>query len=679
MADDSLRGLVSAWQNKLRLAWGSKKKEFQDDADEAMRFFNGPYDFLYSWRGMSSSTTTSGGFGSDEEIASPTFRMTVNKVAELVQLFGPALYHKNPIRKVNPRKPPLLPIQVLGDPADPNVQAAFQQMVQQVMQQRSSDGARGALLECYLNYTPAALDLKTESRWAIDEAIIKGRGVLWTDTYHPAGAQLTMVGSFFDTVDNLLIDPDAEKLSQARWIAQRCVAPYWDVEREYQLPPESLKSKATLESFGRQAEVSADADGDYQRKRGQTNDLIVYWKIWSKMGLGGRLLGVPENLRAPLEAFGDFCYLVLSEGCHYPLNLPPPYSDAIMDQEPMIAAAAQQAAAEKVQWPTPFWADDAWPCTMIDFHPIPRRIWPMSHIKPAMGELKFLNWAFSFLAGKVRTASRDFLAIMKSTSEELKERITTGPDYTVIEVDQLHGSIDNMVKFLQHPTFNPEIYKVIEGVTVNFERRTGLTELMYGSSSKQIRSAEEASAKQEFTSIRPDDMANKVEDAMGEAARKEAFGARWHVKPQDVVPVMGPIGAQWWGQLVTASDPAELLHQLEYRIEAGSTKKPNLARDSENMKTAMQTLFMPLWQLAMQSGNVGPVNALLTAWAKSIDLDVSQFLLPPPQAQPPGIAPPGQPPGPSAPQQRPPMPPLPQGPGNPQQAGSMQPTASLGR
>ena len=63
---------------------------------------------------------------------------------------------------------------------------------------------------------------------------------------------------------------------------------------------------------------------------------------------------------------------------------------------------------------------------------------------------------------------------------------------TIIEVDQIHGSIDKMVQFLQHPTFNPEIYKVIEGVVTNFERRTGLTELAYGLTDTQIRSAQES-------------------------------------------------------------------------------------------------------------------------------------------------------------------------------------------
>ena len=626
--DHPLRPITSQWVSKLRLAWDSKKEEFQDDADEAMQFFNGPYDWMYKI-GNAGKPGAFSYTGDDEDLPRPSFCMTINKVAELVQLFSPALYHKNPVRKVTPRQPQMLPIELFGNPNDPQqgmmVQMMYQQMVQQIQQQSALDSTRASLLEAYLNYTPNALDLKTESRWAIDEAMIKGCGVLWSELYHPAGSpQMTMVGSFFDTVDNLLIDPDMECMRDAKWIARRCVHPYWQVEQEYKLAKDSLKSYTKYESFGRQAEVGADADGDYNRKRGQTNDLVVYWKIWSKMGMGGRLSGVKEDMRA-LDTYGNYAYLVVCQECPFPLNLPPD----------VITSAQDSEIRQRIAWPTPYWADDSWPFTPIIFHQIPRKIWPMSHIKPGMGELKFLNWAFSFLAGKVKRASRDYIAILKSTSEELKNQIKHGPDYTMIEVDGMHGSIDKMVSFLQHPAFNSEIYKVIEGVSANFDKRTGLTELAYAMSSRQMRSAEEANIKGAAQAVRPEDMANKVEDAMSDIARKEAFAARWHLQAQDVAPILGPMGAQWWMQYVATSNPAEILHQLEYRIEAGSARKPNRERDTANMQTAMQSLGQQLFQYSMQTGDVAPTNALVTEWCKSQEIDPTPFQLqPPPPPQP---------------------------------------------
>ncbi|MCF1193507.1 hypothetical protein LRR18_18100, partial [Mangrovimonas sp. AS39] len=92
----------------------------------------------------------------------------------------------------------------------------------------------------------------------------------------------------------------------------------------------------------------------------------------------------------------------------------------------------------------------------------------MSHLSPAMGELKFLNWVYSFIAGKIRITCRDFVAIKASAGEEIKTAVTSGSDYELIEINSSHGTIDEVVKFLQHPQFNGDIWRVIEYVAEQF-------------------------------------------------------------------------------------------------------------------------------------------------------------------------------------------------------------------
>jgi len=641
---DALRSITGAWMKKIRLAIDWKAKEFQDDADECMRFFDGPYDWLYQgWR-QGGSRGFDWGEGDDNPLPSPSSRMTVNKVAELVQLFGPALYHRNPVRKVIPRKIVEPVPELFGDVnTDPNAAMMFQQAMSTAGQQIMADALRADLLEKYLGYTPAALDLKEEARSAIDEALIKGAGCLWTGKYSPEGSRGSFAGTFFDSVDNLVLDPDANKMRDVRWIARKHTHPAWYVERLFGLAPDTFRGFAHQESYTRQSET-ADRDGDWKRRQGQTADLVVYWEIWSRMGLGGRLSGIPNEDRQKFDTLGDYVRLVITDTIPWPLNLPPPLCDLLTQQQEMVPADVMGQITQRMTWDTPYWADDSWPVTLIKFHNRPGKLWPMSHMKPGMGELKFLNWAWSFLANKVKIATRDFLAIAKSAGEELKERIKHGADYTIIEIEAIHGSIDKVVQFLQYPGFNPEIWKVIEGVTLNFERRVGLTELIYGLSSRQMRSAQEASIKSDAISVRPDEMANRVEDAMTEVARKEAFAARWHLRGPDVERVLGPLGAQVWEQVMVTSDPGAVLHQLEYRIEANSARKPNKAADQEKMKEAMQNLFQPILQYSMSSGDVNPINALMRDWAKSIDLEAEAYLFQPP---PP-------PPMPAGPQQAPP-------------------------
>lgn len=643
---EAMRPVTSRWIEKIRLARNHKQEQFQADADEATRFFDGPYDWLYKgWRNNTGRAFSMAGGVEGEELPGPSVEMTVNKTAELVQLFGPALYHRNPYRKVVARQPPEMPPELYGDPNDPNVQAYLQQLGMQRMQMGAGDRARAALLQHVLNYTPDALDLKTQSRWAIDEALIKGMGVMWTRPTSPAvGGKLA--GSFFGTVDDLFIDPDAETLDEAKWIARRCCHPIWEVEKQYNLPEGMLRKQASTESYTQAANVNASADGDLMRKKGESCDLVTYYKVWSKMGLGGRLSGMPQG-QAERERYdgglGDYVYLVICDGVNYPLNIPREFCDYVVHEDPNLRQQAAQVVGPMVQWETPYWADDAWPFTPIAFHWRPRKLWPMSHMKPGMGWLQFINWTCSFLAGKVRINSRDFIAIAKSAGEELKNRIKHGADFTFLDVEALHGSIDQVVKFLQHPGLNGDILKVLEIATSAFERATGLNELMYGLSGRQMRSAQEASIKSDAISVRPDDMAAKVEEAMTHLARREAFCLRWNLTGQDLSGVLGPDGAQAWDQLLTVSDPATVLRSLEYRIEANSIRKPNRATEAENMRTATQQLFQPLWQYATQTGDVNPINALMADWAKSIDLDANAYMLQPPPPPPPLPAPTGPP------------------------------------
>lgn len=627
MAEDlshPLLPVVSAWLAKIKLALEFKRSRFGQDAQDGMKFFVGPYDWIYGddTRKADRHLKQLDNGEDDNEIPAPRFQMTCNKVAELVQIFGPVLYHRNPVRVVNPREVPLPDNDLLAAfGGDPNATMVLTALHQQGTVAQATDKARSQLISHYLNYTPDALDLKTESRQAIDEAIIKGMGMLLVEPYvDPLGTKL--IGSFYYSVDNLVIDPDMPTRAAAKWCAIRKCEPVWEAERRFGLPPGTLRGN--LSSTDVNAELDTHPDGKYLRATGQTNDLVVYWEVYSKTGLGGRLKGVAPWIQSPLEEYGDYCYLVVAEGVSSPLNIPQALWDMPSDQ-------GRQEIAKRVQWPTPFWMDGGWPFEELAFHEIPGDPWPMSHLAPGMGELKFLNWAYSYLAGKIRISSRDFIAILEQASDSVVAAITHGTDYEIIKLKASQGkSINELVQFLQHPPFNGDIWRVLEAVADQFDRRVGLTELMYGMSSRQLRSAAEADIKSAQMSVRPDEMANKVEDWMGRVARKEAIAVRWHLTPQDVAPVMGPSGTQMWSYLITPTDPRTLLHSLEYRIEAGSVRKPNRERDTANWQQIVQTVG-PFYQNLVSMGLVAPFNAMMEGWLKSMDAKSDGLLIPQPQ------------------------------------------------
>jgi hypothetical protein len=170
---------------------------------------------------------------------------------------------------------------------------------------------------------------------------------------------------------------------------------------------------------------------------------------------------------------------------------------------------------------------------------------------------------------------------------------------------------------------NTDMWQIIEMLEGWFDKATGLSELMYGQSNRQYRSAAEAEIKKDQANIRPEDMANRVEDWQSLVARREAFASRWHLQGNDVMPFLGKPGAALWQMLVVNQDPASMLYDLQYRVEAGSIRKPNRSRDAENATALMQNVMPIAIQYFQMTGNIDAVNQILALWKKSMDIDQS--------------------------------------------------------
>jgi hypothetical protein len=669
MHDEPLGPLCQEWLRQLNIASEHKKKVFGDRADECLRFYMGTHEFLYEAPYLKRSLGFKLG-DSDMSIQPPMFRVTANLTAEFVQLFGPMLYSRNPIRTVRPRHVIDLPAGAFGIP-DQNettpemaqqldmltLQAAslFAQAQNEQQQQGQEDAVIAMLLEKYLNYTPNELDLKSESRKAINEGLIKGRGVMWVEKFQPPESPIALIGSFYDSVDNLYVDADAEDLRDAQWIARRCVHPTWQVERDYGLAPGTLKGNR--ESLGQQATIDSEsAKALDKRKRGETMDTIVYYKIWSRMGLGGRFKGPFEKLRAELDQYGDYVYLVVAKNVPYPLNIP----RGVYNMED--GQAPNDIVRQAVAWPIPFWADSAnpWPFAELDFHQIPRQSWPMAHMVPGLVYQKFLDWLYSIYMSKTYRTHRDIYLVDKTSEDEAKEALTNGEDQAVVPIKKSpNGKLSDFFEQVQFAPQTADNWKVGEKIEQLFQRATGMNDVMYAESNKQMRSAEEASLKGDFVRLRPDDMGQCVEDWQTNLARKEALAARWELTAKDIAPILGKLASVAWKLKVESTDVPYVVRELEYRLEAGSTKKPNADLDLANSNDAAQFVFPQLMQVYFATGDPTQVNAFLQYWGKARQLDVDKFMMPPINVAPPappggGQPPPGQSP-PPAPQGGPPQ------------------------
>jgi hypothetical protein len=610
-----------------------------------MCFFDGPHNWF--WK----DTYARHEYGYNRTISPPGFRMQCNRVFEAVKLFGSVIYHRNPVRSVTPTRYPFVSPDAVGV-VDEQSMMAYQMAAQETVRRTEVRNAVAMLMEKYLNYTPNELDLKTHSRRVVDEAIIKGMGVWWTEMVELPGSNVRFVGSFADSVDNFTVDPDATEIEDILWCARRCTHPIDVVARQYGLDREQLKGHLEgAKPVDRETDDQVFTDDEYPykgRRVGKSNELVTYWKIWSKTGLGDRLKDVPKELAGSFDGLGDNCYIVVCEGINHPLNMPP---DALAEEvDPNTGVPP--TLFRSVQWPIPFWAEaNGWPFVALDFHRKPGYVWPISHIKPGVAELRFLNWALSFIAQRVATSCETMIGVSKAADQDVKDQILAHSDrgFKIVELSETLGrSVNDLISVFQLPDVSPELWRIIDAVTQMFDKRVGLTELAYAMTSSQIRSATEATVKAEQLSVRPDDMANRLEDSMGLMARREAFAARWLLEPKDVEPIIGPVGAAAWAQHVVTMDPSTLAREFEYRIEAGSARKPNKATRVEQMQAALQTLG-PILQGLVPMGVVDPLNALISDWADSLDIDAKPYLIPPPPPPPspasPEAAPPGLPAG----------------------------------
>ena len=607
------RPLCTGWLGKIDSAISSRKA-WREVADECNMFYSksaaAMWDPKYErkfWR----------------NVKSPKFRITINKAFELVAIFGPNLFWEVPHRTVTSKRPLEIPQEMFQQ--DPQAMQIFQMLQQQQQQEEASDKVVANLMQTWLNYTPREQPgggLGQHSELAIIDALVKGRGTLWTRPYQFPSSGRTLTGSFREPPENLLTDPDFNTIDEAKWIALRHVDPHWSVERRFKLEKDSLKNKSSLESAWSYGETSNDGDVSAHRVAGLTNDLIVWYEIWSKTGPGARLTGMETIVKEHLEdVIGDFAYIAVSPNVPYPLNCP---------TEKLRAGLSDEKVKQAFSWPVPFWADDCWPCKVLDFYPDTNGAWPIPPLAPALGELKLLNFLVPWLAQRIWTGARDFWAVAGPHVEHYKKHLQEGEDQTLIPTP---GSVDDVrkaVQVLQQPETRADVWRIIELVSEQFEKRTGMTDFAYGKNEggTQNRTAEETMAKARAVGVRPEHMQKKVVRWQSELATLEAFVTRWFVTGDDVSPLLGPVGKYLWEQNIMATDVERVVRQMQYDIAAASIQRPNRDRDIGNYQTVMQQ-FVPVAQgYGQQTGNYEPYNALVRKWADLHNDDLDDAMLP---------------------------------------------------
>ncbi len=635
-----LAGTCKRWTSLIAEAKKIKHELFGKYAEECQKFFDSDHNFMWDRE----YATKQGGYISEDSFGAtgmPTFRVCVNKPFEAVALFGPALYHRNPNIVVQPKNPPRMePIDLGFDENDPYQQQAGQAAMQQQEMARRKEDTTGKLCQHYLNWLQLESDKKLQSRRAINDAIVRGLGILWTEIYAPPNSSVRYPRSVYVRETDVIKDPDARYAEDVQWVARRCVHPVNLVEEKYGFAPGTLRGQ--MQSLHSQQSKRAQHDRSNGKKDSKSFDTIEYWEVYSKNGAGQHLKKGDKDYFEQdfdLSVFGKYCYFAFCDSLPFPLNIPPELVKAHSEEPTPETEAALFDAA---QWPIPFWEDEGcnngWPFAELSFYEATDHIWPIPLIKPAIGEIRFVNWALSFLADKTAASCKSYIGIAKAEVENIKQqgKMQLGP-FTVLEISQLTGkNINEVISMIEGPSFDKGLFEMVLQVMEIIDRRTGLTELIYGQSARQLRSAEEARIKNENTTIRPDEMASRVEDFLSAVAMKEMEAAVSALGVDDFLPVLGEFGTRVFADNVFVDDGfyERLVRNFTFRVEAGSARKPNKANKVDQL-TQLSNFLLPTVQQFAVNGQMGPFNALMYDIADAMDLnEPERYLLQEPPMPP---------------------------------------------
>lgn len=631
--------LVAAWCEKITLAYKAKD-DFADIAEQCNAFFSQASGFM--WKPKFKSKFLG-------NIDAPKFEITINKAFELVALFGPSLYWQYPQRRVTSVEPmewgdDLLQDEVVTGALSQEFGVGEPEQISEFLRgKQASETAsykmRAQILERYLNFSQREVPgggLATHSELAITEALVKGRGCLWSETYSHPGSNRVLTGMFYDSVDNLLIDPDCEDptLRDAQWIARRHTQPVWVVERKFNLKPGSLRQWAQYETAHSQATRTSSLE-NVKRKNGQTYDLVTWYEIWSKGGVGNRLdtldpemVGVDRELSVRFdEVVGDYAYCCVVKGCPFFLNAT---SRQIADSVDEDVASMFEWRAPNYGQPFPCYADDRWPVCCLDFYRTHGTPWPIAPLAPALGELIALNILASALVEQGYDNRKQIIGVLGSAADSVKAAVKskTSPAYIEIQ-DNAYKSIREVVQYLDRPEMNRDIITAIDYVSNLFDKRTGLTEFMYAMNvgGAQSRSARDVAAKEARASVRPDKMAKDVSKWQEDAAELEKFLASWVIEPGDVVAWLGEFASVMWRVLITEENPEYYIYGTRCLVGANDTRKPNKELEAANLNQLVAFTFPMLQQYAMTTGDSTPINEFMKSLGRSMEQEVSGWQL----------------------------------------------------
>lgn len=548
-------------------------------------------------------------------LSQPQFQINLNKAFELVAVIGPNLFWQNPERKVQSYQTPdqITIAQIMGI-QDEKVLQAIQQQQQM---DRATKEIRNGLATVVLDYTQNEQPglLKKELAEGIQELLLTGLGLSWTESYFHPGTGEFLTKNVHRSVDDLSIDPDSKRpdWQDARWISLKHYEPVWMVERKFGYPPGYLTGRGTRVS----AEHMAVRETSDERDR--YCDMIEWEEVWSRGGIGARVGGVDAQKSQFLDqVVGDNVYLCLSKNVPHPLNIPPA----------MLAEGSVELVKEAVRWRTSgfgavheVWKDNRWPCSPVSSYTVPGSPWPLAPMAAGLGYLIAMNVIMVAKLGQAWERRRDIIGVATDMRDALMAALKSDESPAIVPISHAVGRpINELIDRLDRGASQDDLLNWMEYLGSEFAKATGLMDIHYGLSQTQSRISSDIDAKNRAASVRPEKMRADIVDWVKHFSTSELWLACQYMTGQQLQPLLGPFGAQAWDAMVRTLPFEELMREMTCFIDAKDLQRPDNARDLDGLNAISQPFLQTATLYGQQTGDPGPLNAFMQAWFRAMDL-----------------------------------------------------------
>ena len=474
---------------------------------------------------------------------------------------------------------------------------------------RSPDGVMIGLarvLEAYLNYTPSEADLPQETRRAVSDAIVRGRGFVltqWDDI-------LEVVTSRYVSSRNVLIDPDVEHIDDAQWVAYRRVEPLWAVKRRVE--ERNRKDKWRVKDL--KANMAPDGDGDKDSRDTDvqgvafSNDLVESWVIYSRMGSGfrGRDFNEGQEDSRRYDDGDDFVQLEVAPEHDIPLF--------------------------EGDWDIPLYLDRGWPLEGLDLVDSVDQLWPESIEGLAAPLGVAIDQCASILMTSVKNRGRTVILGDAGLEVEKQRRIKQGGMAEYIPV-KLAGakaarSLKDHFHVVEFGSISPEVPNFLMWLTQEYETTTGVTAVLSGAptSGAEDRSATKTQQRAQASGARVDDWRNKVRKWSSRVARNEAIYVRLELDDDEVADFVTPDQIGLFFPRVETPDGSV----LPLRDFGGGMSVMSLLPDAAQFFEDPQQTAVALVQLweAMQQSADAEVLMLVSQMGRGQEVAPGQFMPP---------------------------------------------------